>query len=270
MATPALLLLLLPLASSHHVLFMHTTGTTSHLIVLKPLVEELLLRGQAVTAVFYSSIGVNHENYTEILLPPQPVSVFNAAGQKKMTEGKTSVNPGLWWWAYNYMINNTKQMALDPFKPEKMQELLRTKPRIDAVVTVMQPNAIFAEIFDCPIIQFSPIGSVLPLIFEGTSNVINLSIQPFPLSPFIEPMTFLQRLFNNMLPLGVEWFVNWQTDLVFEHQREYLVREVGMEVEHPRVTIRRRTALMIACSHPVTHGAWQYAPNTIEVGECKL
>ena len=65
-----------------------------------------------------------------------------------MTEGKTSVNPGLWWWAYNYMINNTKQMALDPFKPEKMQELLRTKPRIDAVVTVMQPNAIFAEIFD--------------------------------------------------------------------------------------------------------------------------
>ena len=256
MVTPALLLLLLPLASSHHVLFMHTTGTMSHLIVLTPLVEELLLRGNAVTSVFYNSIGVKHENFTEILLPPQTLSVFNAAAQKKMNDGLTSLNPSLWWWSYSYMINTTKQMALDPFKPEKMQEILRTKPRIDAVVTVMQPNAIFAEIFDCPIIQFSPIGSVLPLIFEGTSNVINLSIQPFPLSPFIEPMTFLQRLFNNILPIGVEWFVNWQTDLVFEYQREYLVKELGMEVTHPRLSLRQRTALMIACSHPVTHGAW--------------
>ena len=59
------------------------------------------------------------------------------------------------------------------------------------MVTMMQGNAIFADIFDCPIINFSP----FPVHFNmlGTTNVINYSVQPFPLMPLIEPMDFLSR-----------------------------------------------------------------------------
>ena len=60
-------------------------------------------------------------------------------------------------------------------------------------------NTIFAEIFNCLIIHFSPIGLFLPLLQKGSSNVINHSIQPYWMVSFIELMTFPERIQNHEL-----------------------------------------------------------------------
>ena len=90
-----LLTALLPFCQSFHILFVHNMGTRSHLITLKPIVEELLWRNHSVTSIFFQSIDVIHENYTEILLPPQPTSVFAMAAQKKMVEKVSPASPGM-------------------------------------------------------------------------------------------------------------------------------------------------------------------------------
>ena len=80
---------------SYDVLFVHNMGTTSHLITMKPIVEELLRRNHSVTSIFFQSIDVSHENYTEIVLPPQPPSVFAMAVQKTMNENVSPASPGI-------------------------------------------------------------------------------------------------------------------------------------------------------------------------------
>ena len=43
----------LPLVHSYDILFVHNMGTRSHLITLKPIVEELLRRNHSVTSIFF-------------------------------------------------------------------------------------------------------------------------------------------------------------------------------------------------------------------------
>ena len=88
------LAILFSFCQSYDVLFVHNMGTRSHLITLKPIVEELLRRNHSVTSIFFQSINVSHENYTEILLPPQPTSVFAMAAQKKLVEKVNPASPG--------------------------------------------------------------------------------------------------------------------------------------------------------------------------------
>ena len=42
-----------PLVHSYDILFVHNMGTRSHLITLKPIVEELLRRNHSVTSIFF-------------------------------------------------------------------------------------------------------------------------------------------------------------------------------------------------------------------------
>ena len=90
-----ILAILFPFCQSYDILFVHNMGTRSHLITLKPIIEELLRRNHTVTSIFFQSIDVSHENYTEILLPPQPTSVFAMAAQKKMVEKVSPASPGI-------------------------------------------------------------------------------------------------------------------------------------------------------------------------------
>ena len=169
----------------------------------------------------------------------------------------------MWWWAYNYHKNTTKHMALNLVQPERVQDLIRQRPKMDAMVTMMQGNAIFADIFNCPIINFSP----FPVHFNmlGTTNVINYNIQPFPLMPLIEPMAFLDRLLSSSVSIGTTLYMSWHTSSLFTHQQEFLRNTLGLESRDPKTILRERSALLLSGSHPITHGAWQYLPNVIEV-----
>merc|ERR1712032_1127922 len=55
------------------------------------------------------------------------------------------------------------------------------------------------------------------------------------------------------------------------YQKEYLKDEVGLEVSPTIGTVlREHISLVLSCSHPITHGAWQYLPNVVQVGGLQL
>ena len=134
-------------------------------------------------------------------------------------------------------------------------------------MTMWTAGTIFAEFFDCPLILFSPNS---PVISKWTTNVINFSVQPFITAPFIEPMTFLQRLSNHAMFLAARQAMSLLSSLFHSHQSSYLEVELGLTVQPPDKVLRERVAVMLTCSHPLTHGAWQYLPNIIEVGGLQL
>merc|ERR1712222_228039 len=120
----------LSLANAHHVLFVHSFGTKSHLILMKPLIEELLAKDHQVTSIFFNSIKINHA-----------------------------------------------------------------------------------------------------MMFFG------------------------------------KHFMDWQSNALLAYQKEYLKDEVGLEVSPTIGTVlREHISLVLSCSHPITHGAWQYLPNVVQVG----
>merc|ERR1719447_1486878 len=64
--------------------------------------------------------------------------------------------------------------------------------------------------------------------------------------------------------------MNWHTTSMFNHQNEFLSSSLGLESRDPATILRERSALLLSGSHPLTHGAWQYLPNVIEVGGLQL
>ena len=258
-----LVVTLLTLASAHHVLFVHTMGTKSHLIVMKPLIEELLAKDHQVTSIFFNSLKIDHSNYTEIVIPNKMDEFYETASKRLMKEGANPLSPSLWLWAYNLYQENMKSWALDMLNEDVIQ-LIKAKPKIDVMLTFMHTNAFFAEIFDCPLINFSPAGPIV-LLMTGSGNVINHSVQPYLAIPFIEPMTFVQRISNHAMIFFGKYFLDWQANALHAYQNEHLKNEVGFEISYPETILRERISLVISSSHPITHGAWQYLPNVIEV-----
>ena len=51
----------------YHVLLFNPSGTKSNLIQMQPIVEEVLSRGHEVTSVVFSTLGTEHQNYTEMI-----------------------------------------------------------------------------------------------------------------------------------------------------------------------------------------------------------
>ena len=83
--------------------------------------------------------------------------------------------------------------------------------------------------------------------------------------PFIEPMSFLNRLANHAMIHFLSMFMDWQASSLYKYQKQFLRSELDIAVVHPGITMREKLALVVAASHPLTHGAWQYAPNVVEV-----
>ena len=232
---------------------------------MKPLVEELLANQNKVTTIFYNSLKLTHDNYTEILITTDMDKFYKEVSQRVMEKGGGNLlSPSLWMWVYNKYKSMMKEMALSVFDPDEVQKLIKDRPKIDALITFFPGNSVFAEIFDCPVINFSPASPII-IFMGGSGNTINHSIQPYLAVPFIEPMTFLDRMANHAMIYFIDMFMDWLTASQFEYQKEFLSSELGVDVVNPRITMRDKLALVVASSHPITHGAWQYAPNVIEV-----
>ena len=80
--------------SSYHVLMYHNIGTKSHVLQYEPLVEELLARGHEVTACFFHPLKIEHENYTQIVVPNVMEGIQKEASKIMMEEGGNTV----WNW----------------------------------------------------------------------------------------------------------------------------------------------------------------------------
>jgi hypothetical protein len=165
-----ILLLLLAISGAHpyHVLFVHNVGTKSHLIMMRPLVEELLDRGHRVTAIIFQSVNLGHKNYTEIVIPSIMEEVMEGLSKKMMENGGGNLmSPSLWLWYYNFYKEKIKAMALDVVRTEPVKQLIKERPKVDVMINLLPNIAFFAQIFDCPIILFSP---STPFIGKGDNQ----------------------------------------------------------------------------------------------------
>ena len=69
--------------------------------------------------------------------------------------------------------------------------------KVDLMVTMMTTSAFLADHFDCPVVVFSPFGP-FPDVMPGTGITFNPSLKPFHRGLFIEPLTFIERVLNNI------------------------------------------------------------------------
>jgi len=247
--------------SGHHVLLVNSAGTRSHLIQMAALAEELLERGHQVTGILFGDLKIEHENYKEIILNYDFKALVKEHSKMVMEKGGSDLfNPKMWLWSYQVKGVVSEAVTRALFEEEGVKKLLEAKPVIDVVITVLHAGAFFAEYFDCPIIQFSPTGP-FPVQMLGTGNVMNPSIQPLLTSQFIEPLTFYQRLLNHFSLFTFDLSMDMAADGI--HKAQLSIKK---DIDHPKEILKRRTALVIASSHYVTHGSWPYHPNVIEVG----
>ena len=220
-----------------------------------------------MTAAIFDSVKIQHENFTEILLESD-LEGLTASGSRLLMDdkGMSFFNPDFWSWIYKFYQVKVKQLAMDMVQQPRIQKMIRDKVKVDAVVITFPWGAIFGEIFDCPIIIFSP-SAPLPFMLDGTTGSVNPSIKPIMWAPFIEPMTFYQRAINHVLTAFANGFFHWIALSTFQHQEEYLRAELGVSLPSPDTILRQRSALVLSCSHPVTHGAWPSLPNVVEVSQ---
>ena len=76
--------------------------------------------------------------------------------------------------------------------------MIKTGKKVDVIVSVPWMFLYLPEVFDCPLITFSPAGPI-PTLLAETGNEINLSIQPLINAGHTEPMTLPQRIQNHLL-----------------------------------------------------------------------
>ena len=173
----------------------------------------------------------------------------------------------MWSLLYNAATWDPEPFALESVRPPEVQELIMQKPKVDAVVTQWATGALFAEVFDCPVVLFSPNG---PFLTEGTNLLINRNLQPLLWAPFIEPMSLMQQLANNFIGFAMDHLLGHINHQFYLHQAAFLQKELGLAVRSADLVLQERVSVMLAASHPVTHGAWAYLPNIIEVGGLHL
>merc|ERR1719285_189477 len=79
-------------------------------------------------------------------------------------------------------------------------------------------------------------------------------------------MSLANRIANHAMTIAYDQVLNWFAINFLEEQSKYL----GIDFPPVVAILRNRVSIYIACSHPVTHGAWQYLPNVIQVGGLQL
>jgi len=245
-----------------HLVFFHNFGTKSHLIQMTPLIQELLDRNHTVTALIYQPIHVNHPNYKEVLLHNTSffIDELQLEQSQKLLNGASVLSPSFWMWYMDKVNGGLEIMAEEIFTNELVQS--PEKARVDAIVCHHSlACGPLAEVFNCPMIIFNP-GGVMGYNLQGTGFIPNYSIQPFSVSPFIEPLAFIQRLQNHLFHRTFEFMIHWISERYEQHQNKYL----GRQLRPLNEILKDKVSIVLACSHFTTHGATPYLPNIIEVG----
>ena len=174
----------------------------------------------------------------------------------------------VWYDFIQLMRGEFRNLCRDSIldSPELM-EMIEKQEKVDAVITLSSCGAFMAHLFDAPLIMFSPNGAMSVMLEPGLGNPINPSIQPNIGAPFIEPMTFAQRLLNILLELIFKLYT-WYVDSI---QIESIREHFGEDVPDFDTILSERKAFLIANSHFITQGSWPSYKNVVEVGgiHCK-
>ena len=185
-----------------------------------------------------------------------------------MKRGGSMLDPRIWYESIQLVKGEFRNMCRDSIieYPELM-EMIEKKVKVDAVVAMSSCGYFLAHMFDSQIIVYSPNGPFSMMIEPGLGNPINPFVQPSLIAPFIEPMTFIQRLSNIFLELVINGYT-WYVDTL---QMESIREHFGEDIPDSHTTLKKRSAIGIANSHFITQGSWPLYKNMIEVGgiHCK-
>ena len=173
------------------------------------------------------------------------------------------LDPTYWYEAIKLMKGEFRDICRDSIiEYPALMEMIEKKVQVDAVVTMTPCGYVVAHLLDTQIIVFSPNGPFSMMIEPGLGNPINPFIQPSLLAPFIEPMTFVQRLSNVFLEIMLRVYSKYIDSIQMESIQEHF----GNDVPDSDTTLAKRSAIGIANSHFITQGSWPLYKNIIEVG----
>ena len=185
-----------------------------------------------------------------------------------MENGGNMLDPRLWYEGIKTVKASMSNICLESIteSPELMK-MIDQKVKVDAVITMASCGSVLAHFFDSPLILFSPAGPFSLQLSPGLGNPINPVVQPHLVAPFIEPMSFTQRIANVILEGVMRTYTAWLDSLFLESIRGYF----GEDVPDLNTIVKDRSAFAIANSHFVTHGSWPLYQNLVEVGgiHCK-
>ena len=139
--------------------------------------------------------------------------------------------------------------------------------KVDAVIL----TAFFAEnglylpyYFKCPTILLSPIGPI-PHWSHYFGNPENPSYQPDTRMPFIEPMSFMERVVNTLYYGSIEG-LNIQ-----QRMMSSILSNKGLMQYDEFINMYYNMSLLLQNSHFITHNSQPKVANTVEIGgiHCK-
>ena len=180
----------------------------------------------------------------------------------------STLDPRYWYEALKIFKNELRTMCSDSLleSPELMK-IINEKRRVDAVVMLGTCAAFLGHALDSPLITFSPAGPFSLHLTPGLGNPINPIIHPNVVAPFIEPLSFFERIANIFLENLMEVYTTYVDSIQIESVRE----QFGADIPDFYTIMAERSALAFTNSHFVTHGSWPYYQNLVEIGgiHCK-
>ena len=145
----------------------------------------------------------------------------------------------------------------------ELMQIIRDKPKFDAVATLWKCGAALAHILDAPLIWLSPASpEAFPHQMESLGIKWNPNIQPAALSKFVEPMSLVDRFTNNFIAIAWRswWnYVDVNTERVFRDSIDKDLPDIDL-------IAKERSVYLISNSHITTHGSWAYHQNVENVG----
>eukprot|EP00092_Neocalanus_flemingeri_P026671 GFUD01028916.1.p1 GENE.GFUD01028916.1~~GFUD01028916.1.p1 ORF type:complete len:551 (-),score=119.39 GFUD01028916.1:114-1766(-) len=257
--TPAIIKEVERIGEQKHILIFHPWSTRSHMMQQTALLKGLLAKGHLVTGVFPFATNIEDDGYTEFVVEDVFGSIQKILTDSMMNKDST----GIWTWL-NLLPTvtrtmNTKFEDLKSIQEMVIQDITSRNKSVDAIIITAQFAFTGIDIFDhykCPIISMSPPGWANRITkFLGNSE--NPSYQPDPTLPFVEPMTFSQRLVNTLFNAMMD----------FEGLGGIWISLIAEKFDIPGyITVLENTSLMLLCSHFVTQSPRALTANTVEVG----
>ena len=247
--------------NSKHILLYHPWTTRSHMMQQTSLLRGLLEKGYHVTAVFPYPTGIDNPRYEEILVEDAFAKVTRVMTESMINKDSTSLT------AFLSLIPKMSEVMMNEIKglinlqENLVQRLSSENKSVDALVITVQfaftATHLYRE-YKCPLIGISPPGWA-PRISKYLGNSENPAYQPDQVVPFIEPLSFWERLTNTVFYvimdydiLGWLWF-----PLIID------LDVIGLSDYHMMI---KSMDLLLMCSHFVTHSPRALTANTVEVG----
>ena len=153
------------------------------------------------------------------------------------------LDPRVWYDFFKLMGGEFRNLCRDSIlETPELMEMIEQQEKVDAVIILTTCGAFVAHVFDAPIIQFSPNGPMSIVYEPGLGNPINPLVQPNLGAPFIEPMTFTQRLSNIFLEIIFKLYT-WYVDSI---QIESIRERFGEDIPDFDTILREKRAFLIA------------------------